>query len=39
MDDKTDKTDAEWQAELDPTAYDVLRRKGTERAFSGQYRD
>jgi len=39
MDDKIKKTEAEWQAELDPTAYEVLRRKGTERAFSGQYWD
>jgi peptide-methionine (R)-S-oxide reductase len=39
MDRKIKKTDAEWKAELDPMAYEVLRNKGTERAFSGQYCD
>jgi peptide-methionine (R)-S-oxide reductase len=37
--DKITKTDTEWQKELDPKAYEVLRRKGTERAFSGEYWD
>ncbi len=27
-------SDAEWQRRLDPRAYDVLRREGTERPFS-----
>ncbi len=31
------KDDAEWRAELTPEQYRILRRKGTERAFSGPY--
>jgi peptide-methionine (R)-S-oxide reductase len=33
------KTEAQWQSELEPAAYNVLREKGTERAFTGKYHD
>jgi peptide-methionine (R)-S-oxide reductase len=32
-----DRTEAEWKAVLTPEQYQVLRAKGTERAFTGKY--
>jgi peptide-methionine (R)-S-oxide reductase len=34
---EVDKTDQEWREELTPAQYEVLRKAGTEPAFTGEY--
>ncbi|CAN5179524.1 peptide-methionine (R)-S-oxide reductase MsrB [soil metagenome] len=39
MTEKVELTEAEWQDRLTSEQYEILRRKGTERAFTGAYVD
>ncbi len=39
MTEKVAKSDKEWEKELTPEQYRVARKKGTERAFTGEYWD
>lgn len=36
---RVQKSDAEWRAELTPEQYQIMRRHGTERAFTGPHLD
>ena len=36
---KVEKSEAEWRAQLTPEEFDILRKEGTEPAYSGKYHD
>jgi peptide-methionine (R)-S-oxide reductase len=36
---RVERSEAEWKEILSPRQYDVVRKKGTERAFTGEYHD
>ena len=39
MDNLNDKNDGYWRSKLTPEQYQIMRQKGTEPAFTGQYHD
>ena len=39
MDYKVNKSESEWREQLTSEEFNVLRKSGTERAFSGEYND